>query len=189
MRTFLRLNFIYRSVLLATACLAVLFLSIILFVRNAKAAVAKGVSVTASVVLAENGDLNKDKIIEAGDTVTYSYTISNTSNSVYEFATLDTHIDHSHINFIHNIKGASSLSEKRDSIVIPNLFVGAIQTVNVSFDARVNIDTGDTSLTTAPQLLTKDRKSIAQDISHNVKTKKSGQKTLKSQTEVTKAVN
>src|SRR5260221_91096 len=58
-------------------------------------------SVDSKISLAEDGDVNKNGQIDAGDTVRFSYTVTNTTDKDQTFATLKTNINRKQLNFIH----------------------------------------------------------------------------------------
>jgi hypothetical protein len=116
-------------------------------------------TVDSSITLTE--DLNKNGQIDAGDTVKFSYFISNTTNTEYKLATLKTNLDRTKINFIHNLNGGSGMQDDGQTINFPNLNIAASQQLNVSFEASVNFDpSSDQIVATQPELVTADNQSI-----------------------------
>jgi hypothetical protein len=121
-------------------------------------------SVSSNVALAANGDINQDSVIDGGDMVTFSYTISNNTNNDYPYSTLKTNLPRDLINYIHNVKGAYSIEDKDGSTEIPNLYIHAHQLLKISFDARVDIFTGaDKGITTQPQLYDRENKKLVEN--------------------------
>lgn len=116
------------------------------------------VTIDSTISLAPLGDINKNGQIDAGDTVTFSYTLTNTSNTEYAFVTLVTNIDRNQLHFIHNVRGSASLTDRGGTINIPNIRLGPLQTVSIQFDSRVNFNPSkDVVLATQPELLNSDR--------------------------------
>ena len=118
-------------------------------------------TVTSKIELAPGGDLNNNGQIDAGDTLRFSYTITNTTDTTYKFATLKTNINRNDINFIHNIQGALSLNDNGKTVTIPNLHVFPQQTLATSFDARIDYNSStDQVIKTQPEFITSDNKTV-----------------------------
>jgi hypothetical protein len=127
----------------------------------------------ADIALSKDGDVNNNGLIDSGDVVTFVYSLTNTTDKKYAFATLATHINRQQINFIHNIKGAVSLKDDGQTITIPNIKVASHQTTTVSLDARVNYFTNeDPFISTEPELLDMDGAPIARSIKKEVRAKR-----------------
>lgn len=113
----------------------------------------KNLSIESNIKLFE--DLNKNGLLDGGDNIRVTYTINNQTDQQYEFVTLKTNLDKGKINFIHNVKGAFSYTENKNTIEFPNLTIHPNQNLIIQFDARVDyFSNGDQSLTTQPELLT-----------------------------------
>lgn len=121
----------------------------------------KKITVDSDITLITGGDVNNNGDIDAGDSIRFSYTITNPTKNEYPFATLETHIPRNNLNFIHNVYGAASLSDENGTITIPNLRIPPQGEVLIRFNARVNYSSDEVSLSTEPELFTEDKKSLA----------------------------
>lgn len=138
----------------------------------APAGIPQTFSVDRIIQLAPDGDFNHNGVIDSADFVTFTYTIHNPTSTAYPFATLRTNISRHELNFIHNIKGTASLSDSKDTIEIPNLYIKPNQDMVISFDARVNFfDDSDHSLSTQPEVLTESKKSLFNAAKFSLKAK------------------
>lgn len=131
-------------------------------------------SMTSNITLARGGDFNKNGQIDAGDIVTFVYSITNTTKQEYRFGSIKTNIDRKKINFIHNLKGITSLKDTGNSIEIPNLRVtSSLDPMLISFDARINyIQDQDLFITTEAEVLSNDRRSITKSLKKEIKAKR-----------------
>lgn len=135
--------------------------------------VKKELKIDANITLAPGGDVNKNGTIEAGDVVRFSYTITNTTDKEYSFATLKTNIDRKEINFIHNVIGTVNLLDDGKTISITNLRLAPNQVLQVSFDARVNYFINqDPVISTQADFVGKDRKSYSTSGKKEIKAKR-----------------
>lgn len=133
----------------------------------------KELKIDANIELAPDGDVNKNGQIDAGDTVRFSYTITNTTDQAYSFATLKTNINRKQLNFIHNVTGATNLNDDGKTITISNFRIAPGQVVSLSFDARVNYFTKeDPVITTEADFIGKDKKSHAKSKRKEIKAKR-----------------
>ncbi len=134
----------------------------------------KEFTITSKIELAPGGDLNNNGQIDAGDLVRFSYTITNTTDTTYKFATLKTNINRNDINFIHNIQGTLNLTDNGKTITIPNLHIAPQQVETISFDARVNYDANtDQVIKTQPEFVTSDNKTVfKEEQEHQITAKK-----------------
>lgn len=129
-------------------------------------------SVDRSITLASGGDFNHNGVIDSADFVTFTYTIHNPTSKTYPFATLKTNISRHELNFIHNIRGTASLSDTKDTIDIPNIYIKPNQDMTISFDARVNFfDDADHNLWTQPEAITEGKKSLFNAAKFSLKAK------------------
>jgi len=130
----------------------------------------KELKIESSITLVPEGDVNKNGQIDAGDTVRFSYTLTNTTDKEYSFATLKTNINRKQLNFIHSITGASSLDDNGKTIEIPNFRIPPNQTATITFDARVNYySTEDPVIATVPEFLDNNNKSITKSLKKEIK--------------------
>jgi len=133
----------------------------------------KEITVDANITLAPDGDVDNNSQIDSGDTVRFEYTIKNPTNTNYTWMNLNTKINRKYINFIHNEVGVVNLNDDGKTIVISNIPIPPNQDVVISFDARVNTSTDqDLLLSTEPELVNKDKKSILKGALHKVTAKK-----------------
>lgn len=131
------------------------------------------VTVDSSVALTPGGDVNGNGQIDGGDTVTFSFTLTNTNSVYYAFLTLVTNIDRSQLHFIHNIQGTASLSDRNGTIIIPYVRLGPLQELVIRFDARVNFNrTADVTIATQPELLEENSVVVGRSKRKEVKAKK-----------------
>lgn len=121
---------------------------------------------------APNGDLNKDGKFNSGETVRFIYTVNNPTDKEISFATLKTNIAKENVNFIHNIKGATNLSDKNKTITIPNLRINPGEKLEISFNARINFLDSDKIITTEPEIITSDKKSLLKSKKKEITAKK-----------------
>jgi hypothetical protein len=99
----------------------------------------KELKVESKIELVDDGDLNKNGQIDAGDTIKYSFTITNTSDKTYSFGKLNTNVITTEINSLSNIKGVVSIDDSKKTIVIPNITVNPNQVRKISFEAKPNL--------------------------------------------------
>jgi hypothetical protein len=131
----------------------------------------KEFTIEANIELAP-GDVNNNSQIDAGDIVRFTYTITNTTDQAYSYATLKTNVDRKQLNFIHNVSGTTGLSDLNDTITIPNIRVDAQEQREISFDARINYFQEDKIITTEPEFANVDKKSIKKSFRKEIQVKK-----------------
>ena len=132
----------------------------------------KEFTIESSIELAPDGDDNKNRQIDAGDIVRFTYTIINTTDQAYSYATLKTNIDRKQLNFIHNVFGTTGLSDLDDTIIIPNIRVNAREQKVISFDARINYFQEDKIIATESEFVNVDKKSIKKSLRKEIQAKK-----------------
>lgn len=119
------------------------------------------ITMESKISLAPDGDIDKNNQIDAGDIVRFEYLITNNTNEDLTYATVETNVTRESINYIHNIYGVTGFDDDAKKITIKNLRVPKGLTVTIRFDARVNYFTDkDEAISTQPELLTKDKKSL-----------------------------
>jgi len=133
----------------------------------------KSLTLQSNITHAPNGDLNKNGQFDSGEILKFSYVIDNPTDKEISFATLKTNIPRNHLNFIHDIKGTPSLSDRNKTITIPNLRINPGEKLEISFNARLNyfID-GDKGISTEPEILTSDKKSLIKAGKKEIKAKR-----------------
>lgn len=130
----------------------------------------KELKIDSNISLAPEGDVNKNGQIDAGDIVRFTYTLTNTTDQEYSFATLKTNIDRRQLNFIHNITGTASLDDDGKTIEIPNYRIAPNQIATITFDARINYYTSeDPTIATVPEFLDNNNKSIVKSLKKEIK--------------------
>ncbi len=130
----------------------------------------KELKIDSGISLVPEGDVNKNGQIDAGDTVRFSYTLTNTTDQEYSFATIKTNINRKQINFIHNITGTASLDDDSKTIEIPNFRIAPNQIATITFDARVNYYTSeDPTIATVPEFFDNNKKSIVKSLKKEIK--------------------
>jgi len=132
----------------------------------------KEFTVESSIELTPDGDDNKNNEIDAGDIIRFTYTIINTTDQAYPYATLKTNVDRKQLNFIHNVSGATGLSDLDDTITIPNIRVSVQEQRVISFDARINYFQEDKIIATEPEFVNVDKKSIIKSLRKEIQAKK-----------------
>lgn len=121
----------------------------------------KALTIESAITLAPNGDVNKNGQIDAGDTITFTYTIQNNTDKKYAYATLKTNIQRDSLNFIHNVSGVTGLKDDGKTIEFPNLRIEPGMVKVISFEAKVNYFTEqDPIINTEPELVTEDKKPL-----------------------------
>lgn len=122
----------------------------------------KELTIDSDITLAPGGDVDNDGKIDAGDIIRFSYSIKNTTDEDYSFETLRTNINRKQLNYIHNVVGASSYEDDGKTIAIPYITIGANQTAEITFDARINyFSKEDPLITTEAELVSEDDKFLA----------------------------
>lgn len=151
--------------------------SIIDDIKNLLTRSPKEFNLTSNIALAKDGDLDKNEEINAGDTVTFRFVLSNPSDKKYSSTTLKTNIDRRSINFIHNIVGTSGLNDDGKTITIPNIKVAPNESVIISFDARLNyFDENLKTISAEAELIDSAKKSLLKDKKVQINSKKSNSK-------------
>ncbi len=127
----------------------------------------------SNITFAPNGDLNKNGQFDSGETLKFTYIINNPTNKEISFATLKTNIPRNNLNFIHDIKGTPSLSDRNKTIMIPNLRINPGEKLEISFNARLNYFTdADKGISTEPEIITSDKKSLLKSKKKEIRAKK-----------------
>lgn len=129
-------------------------------------------TISSTITLAHDGDINKNGEIDAGDTITFTYTIQNRTDQKYAFATLKTNIDRKLINYIHNVRGSTGILEIDNTVSIPNFRIGSNEQSVISFDAIINYYQEDKVITTEPEFISFEKKSLAKSLRKEIKAKK-----------------
>ncbi len=105
--------------------------------KNTKSFVGNSnIEITSDIELTENGDLNSNGELDGGDTVRFSFTISNDTDEPYPFSNLKTNIKRDSIHFIHNVKGVTGIDN--NTLELPNIYVLPHSKIEISFDAKLN---------------------------------------------------
>jgi hypothetical protein len=119
------------------------------------------ISIESTINLSRDGDLNGNGQIDNGDIIKFEYIIRNTTAIDYAFASINTQIERSKINYIHNIKGSTSLDSKGNTIIIPYIRLPKSMALTISFEARINEATEiDQLISTEPIFLDKNKKTV-----------------------------
>ena len=148
--------------------------SIIDDIKNLLTRSPKELNLKSDIALAKDGDLDKNEEINAGDTVTFTFILSNPSDKKYSHTTLRTNIDRKSINFIHNIIGTSGLNDDGKTITIPNIKVAPSESITISFDARLNyFDENLKTISAEAELIDSAKKSLIKDKKVQINSKKS----------------
>lgn len=94
------------------------------------------IEITSDISLTENGDVNKNGEMDGGDTVRFSFVISNGTETAYPFSKLKTNIERGSIHFIHNVKGITGIDNS--TLELPNIYILPQSKIEISFDAVLN---------------------------------------------------
>ena len=133
---------------------------------------AKIFRLTSDISLSPNGDIDNNGQITSGDIVRFSYVIINTTDKKYTYSILKTNVDRKQINFVHNLQGTTGLLDRYGTIVFRNLRIEANEQRTISFDARINYSEVDKLISTQPEFLTSDSKSINKASKKEIKANK-----------------
>lgn len=130
-------------------------------------------TISSTITLAPNGDVNKNGQIDAGEAVIFTYTIQNTTDKRYTYATLKTNIPRNSLNFIHDVVGVTGLKDDGKTIDFPNLRINPGGAKVIGFSAKINYFTDkDPIISTEPELLTEDKKSIYRSSKQEIQAKR-----------------
>lgn len=130
-------------------------------------------SIDSGITLAPGGDAANNGEIDTGDIVRFSYAITNTSDKTYAFTTVKTNIDRKQVNFIHNVQGTSGIIDDGETISIPNVRLDSSQSLEITFDARINYyQDNDRIISTESEFLDSDKKLIAKSSKKEVTARK-----------------
>ncbi|MBI2612076.1 hypothetical protein HYW54_05050 [Candidatus Gottesmanbacteria bacterium] len=132
----------------------------------------KEFTIDSQIELVPEGDEDKDGEIDAGDIIRFTYTLRNTTDQKYSFATLKTNIDRKLINHIHNIRGSTGIIETDNTVSIPNFRIGSNEQRVISFDAIINYYQEDKVITTEPEFISFEKKSLAKSLRKEIKATK-----------------
>lgn len=134
-------RFLFTSSLLTLSiflCAAVTVKANILedFINGAKKIISpepKGeLKIDSNISFAKDGDLNKNGEFDAGDFVTFSFKIENSSDQEYPFSSLKTRIPSDSINYIRNIYGVTGVVRGENVIEFPNIYLNNNEVLNIS---------------------------------------------------------
>lgn len=130
-------------------------------------------AIDSAITLAPGGDVANNGEVDAGDIIRFSYTITNPSDKKYAFATLKTNIDRRQLSFIHNVQGTSGITDDGETISIPNIRLEPSQSLEITFDARINYyQDADKTVSTESEFLNSDKKLIEKSAKKEIKAKK-----------------
>ena len=134
---------------------------ILSWLSTATKASLQSVTIQSNIAFASGGDLENNGQFDAGDTITFSYAITNTTKRTFSRNTLKTNVPRDRLNFIHDVRGVASISDRNGILEIPNLRLDAHQELVVSFSARINYFSGaDLAIWTQPELVAHDGASL-----------------------------
>lgn len=143
----------------------------------------KDFTIESNIELAPDGDINNNNQIDAGDIVRFTYTIINTTDQTYSYATLKTNIDRKQLNFIHSLRGATGLSDEDGTITFNNVRINPREQRIISFDARINYFREDKLISTEPEFVDSDNKPIVKSQKKEVLAKKLSDEEIKKRIE------
>lgn len=132
----------------------------------------KEFTIDSDISLVPGGDENNNGQIDAGDMVRFTYTLKNTTESNYSFATLKTNIDSKQVSFIHNIHGATGIVNDGKTVEIPHVRLNLGETFFISFDALINSFQEDKTIATEAELISSDKKTVAKSLRKAIEAKK-----------------
>lgn len=162
-----------RGKLLLISGLAAFFVAVVAWgairgSQNTAAQTSEGqATVEGKIELAPGGDQNKNREVDAGDTVRLQFDIVNRTDKEYPFATLATGLDRTLVYDLWNLSGASSLDDSNNTITFPNVWVAPQARLSVSLDVTAKYFTeGEKRLTLTPELLDRNGSPIGQAVPH-----------------------
>jgi hypothetical protein len=117
----------------------------------AQAAVSE-VNIDSTIALATDGDLNGNGRIDANDTVTLRFVVTNNSAAHYSFLTLRVPVDRSVLRRFWNIRGTADFKRENTAVVFPHLVLPSHGMLDISVDATVNSALEGNGLILAPVL-------------------------------------
>jgi hypothetical protein len=120
------------------------------------------VSFKAEAVLAKDGDMDKDGKTDGGDTLHFTFKLTNKSQAEAKYLDLDTKIPKDRVFYVRNYAGSSSAATENGTIVFKNVVVLPNQTQEISFDASLFYDTKDWQLNFTPEVREPGKSRIAQ---------------------------
>jgi hypothetical protein len=136
----------------------------------------KAVTLEADIKLNPEGDLNKNGQIDSGDTVTFSYKITNTTDKSYPYSTLKTNVPKEKLNELKDTFGMTGIIEDGHTVTVPNLRVLPNGIISLEFDADINFtDQTDISIRTEAELVDETGSSVTKSSKKEVKAKKLSQ--------------
>ncbi len=150
----------------------------------------KTLTLDTEIKLAEGGDVNKNGQIDAGDTITFTYTIQNLTDRKYTYANLKTNVQRNHLNSIDLVEGVTGLKDDGKTIEFPNLRIEPGSIRLISFMGRVNYFTDqDPLITTEPELESEDKQSIVKSGKQQILVKKIRKEDIPHKSRITKKDN
>lgn len=142
-------------------------------------------AIDSVISLAAGGDVESNGEIDAGDTLRFSYTITNLSDKKYAFATIKTNIDRKQLNFVHNVQGSSGLTDDGKTITFPNIRLEPSQILTINFDARINyFQDSDKTISTESEFIENGKDLIAKSQKKEVNAKKLSPEKIESLTTI-----
>lgn len=148
----------------------------------------KVLSIESVIALAPDGDVDKNNEIDSGDIVRFSFVLTNTTDKVYSYATLKTNINRKQLNFIHSLRGATGLTDDKDTIEFRNIRIGPNEQRTISFDARVNYSEEDKIISSEPEFISSDSKPAGKFQKKEISAKKLSKEEIKKRLENRKQV-
>lgn len=139
----------------------------------------KELAIESAITLASNGDVNNNGEIDSGDIIRFSYSLTNTTDKAYSYATLKTNINRKQLNFIHSLRGATGLSDNNSTIILRNIRLGPNEQRIISFDARVNYSQDDKLISSEPEFISSDNKSVGKFQKKEISAKKLNKEEIK----------
>ncbi len=133
----------------------------------------KEFTLDSTIALVPGGDTDMNNIIDAGDTIRFTYKLSNTTDQAYTFSTLKTNIDKKELTYVHNLYGVTGISNDDKSIVFTNFRMDANSSKTISFDAVVKYYTDvDPTISTEVEFISKEQKLVAKAVKKEIKAKR-----------------
>lgn len=179
-----RIGLFFSAVLVIMVIMSVLLSS-----KAVKATPGLLPTVDSKVSVVPGEDINHNGLLDGGDAAKFEYTITNPARQGYSFASLNTHLNSSSFNYIHNIHGTTGVDQTGKEIILSNIVVGPGETRVIDFEMVANLSDLDVVTSTTPELVAANKSVLARGTGRQVKaqaTRVYGTMLQSSKTEVAK---
>lgn len=118
---------------------------------------ASDMELQSSYKLADGGDRNGDGAISAGDTLAFTFTLTNKGTQSARQVKLDTGIPNKYATYVDSLTGATGLLTDESNVVFDNIFVQPNGTQTISFTTATLRSPDDYSIDFSPRLMNPDK--------------------------------